>query len=72
MKESREYGIQNIRAIAQRYSQELSLKEEFLREYLTENVHYYMDDACVEGLRLFYDMAARVGAIKRARSVDFL
>jgi predicted solute-binding protein len=48
------------------------LKEEFLREYLTENVHYYMDDACVEGLRQFYDMAARVGAIKRARSLEFV
>ena len=72
LKESREYGVQNIPAIAQRYSQELSMKEDFLREYLTENVHYYMDDACVEGLRQFYEMAARVGAIKRARSLEFL
>ena len=72
LKASREYGVQNIPAIAQRYSQELSLKEEFLREYLTENVHYYMDNACVEGLRQFYDMAAHVGAIKSARSLEFL
>ena len=72
LKESREYGVQNIPSIAQRYSRELSLKEEFLREYLTENVHYYMDDACVEGLRQFYEMAARVGAIKSARSLEFL
>jgi chorismate dehydratase len=72
LKESREYGVQQIPAIAQHYSQALSLKEEFLREYLTENVHYYMDDACVEGLRQFYDMAARVGAIKRARSLEFV
>jgi len=48
------------------------LKEEFLREYLTQNVHYYMDDSCVEGLRVFYEMAAQVGAIKTARSVEFL
>ena len=72
LKESREYGVRDIPAIAKRYAQELSLKEEFLREYLTENVHYYMDDACAEGLRQFYEMAAGVRAIKRARSLEFL
>jgi len=72
LKESREFGMQNIPAIAKRYAEELSLKEEFLQEYLTENVHYYMDDACVEGLRLFYEMAYRVGAIKSLRSSEFL
>jgi chorismate dehydratase len=72
LRQSREFGIANIPEIAKRYSQELSLKEEFLQEYLTQNVHYYMDDACVEGLRLFYEMAARVGAIKTARTVEFL
>jgi len=72
LKESREYGVQNIPAIAKRYSEELSLKEEFLREYLTDNVHYYMDEACVEGLQLFFQMAKRVGAIKSARSLEFL
>jgi len=72
LRESREFGVKNIPAIAKRYSEELSLKEEFLREYLTQNVHYYLDDACLEGLRQFYEMAARVGAIKSARSLEFL
>jgi chorismate dehydratase len=72
LRESREFGIRNIPEIAKRYAAELSLKEEFLQEYLTQNVHYYMDDACVEGLRLFYEMAAEVGAIKTARGVEFL
>jgi chorismate dehydratase len=72
LRESREFGIQNISSIAKRYSEELSLKEEFLREYLTQNVHYYMDQACVDGLRLFYEMAANVGAIRTARSLEFL
>lgn len=72
LRESREFGVRNIPDIAKRYSQELSLKEEFLRDYLTQNVHYYMDDACVEGLRQFYEMAADVGAIKSVRSLEFL
>ena len=72
LRQSREFGVHNIPEIARRFAQELSLKEEFLREYLTDNVHYYMDESCVEGLRLFYEMAAEVGAIKTARSVEFL
>jgi chorismate dehydratase len=72
LRASREFGVQNIPAIAKRYAEQLSLKEDILLEYLTQNVHYYMDEACVESLRLFYDKAARVGAIQSARDVEFL
>jgi chorismate dehydratase len=72
LRASREYGLTHIPEIAKSYAEPLSLKEEFLREYLTDNVDYHMDEACVEGLRQFYDMAAQVGAIKSARSVEFL
>ena len=72
LRESRDYGLQHIPEIAKRYAEPLSLKEEYLREYLTGNVDYHMDESCVEGLRIFYEMAARVGAIKSARSVEFL
>jgi chorismate dehydratase len=72
LRQSRQYGLANIPEIAKRYAEPLSLKEEFLRQYLTENVDYHMDEACVEGLRVFYEMAARVGAVKSARSVEFL
>jgi chorismate dehydratase len=72
LRSSREYGLAHIPEIAKRYSEPLSLKEEFLRQYLTENVDYHMDEACVEGLRQFYEMAERVGAVKSARSVEFL
>jgi chorismate dehydratase len=72
LRESRDAGVRDIPAIAKRYAVELSLKEDLLREYLTQNVHYYMDDACMEGLRQFYDMAARVGAIKSVRALELL
>jgi chorismate dehydratase len=72
LRASREYGLAHIPEIARRYAEPLSLKEEFLREYLTSNVDYHMDEACVEGLRQFYELAARVGATKSARSVQFL
>src|SRR5688572_22280880 len=69
---SRDFGVENIPVIAKRYAEQLSMKEEFLREYLEQNVYYYTDEACLEGLRLFYDKAASLGIIKSARTLEFL
>jgi chorismate dehydratase len=72
LRASRDFGVQNIPVIAKRYSEQLSMKEDFLREYLEENVHYYTDDACLEGLRIFYNKAADLGVIKSTRQLEFL
>src|SRR6266481_2004985 len=67
LKQSRDYGVANTATIAAKYSEPLQIKKEFIQEYLERNVHYYMDRTCVEALELFYEKAARVGAIKSAR-----
>jgi chorismate dehydratase len=72
LKQSRDYGVANISAISDRYSQQLGMKKEFVQEYLETNVHYSMDPACVEALQLFYEKAAAVGAIKSVRKLEFL
>jgi len=72
LKQSRDYGVANTATIAAKYSAELQIKKEFIQEYLERNVHYYMDRTCVEALELFYEKAARVGAIKSARRPEFL
>ena len=72
LKQSRDFGVANIPAIADRYSESLQIKKDYVREYLEQNVHYYMDSACVEGLELFYEKAAKVGAIKGVRSLQFV
>ena len=72
LKRSRDFGAANIPTIAQRYSEPLQIKKEYIREYLEQNVHYYMDSACLEALQLFYEKAAQVGAIKSVRALQFL
>jgi chorismate dehydratase len=72
LKASRDFGVANIPEIAIRYSDILQLKKEFLQEYLETNVHYYMDQSCLEALELFYEKAAKVGAIKSARRLQFV
>ena len=72
LKQSRDHGVAHTATIAEKYSAELQIKKEFIQEYLERNVHYYMDQTCVEALELFYEKAARVGAIKAARRPEFL
>jgi chorismate dehydratase len=72
LKRSRDFGVANIPTIATRYSETLQIKKEFLEEYLNKNVAYYMDQSCLEALKLFYEMAEKVGAIKSARGLQFV
>src|SRR5947208_13799317 len=52
LKQSRDFGVANIPTIAERYSEQLHIKKEFLQEYLERNVHYYMDAARLEASEL--------------------
>ena len=72
LKASRDYGVAHTAEIAKRYAVILNVPEDFVRDYLERNVYYYMDDACVEGLELFYQKAAELGAIKSRRALEFL
>src|SRR5207253_986924 len=40
LKASRDFGVANTAIIAERYSEKLSMKKDFLQKYLDENVHY--------------------------------
>lgn len=72
LKASREYGIASIPEIAAQYSESLGMKKDLLQQYLEKNVYYYMDQDCIEGLQLFYEKAASVGAIKSVRKLEFI
>jgi len=72
LKQSRDFGVANISTIASRYSESLHIKKDFIQEYLDKNVAYYMDQSCLEALKLFYEMAAKVGAIKSGRGLQFV
>ena len=72
LKRSRDFGVANIPTIAEKYSESLQIKKEFVQEYLEKNVHYYMDQACLDALQLFYGKAAHAGVIKSVRGLQFV
>jgi chorismate dehydratase len=69
---SRDLGVASISRIAERYAEKLAMKKEFLEQYLEKNVYYYMDRSCVDGLQLFYEKAAELGALKSTRKIEFI
>ncbi len=60
---SRDHGLQNIDALVEHWSRQLPLSEGTIRSYLTTNIHYVLDEECVEGMRGFFRMAAETGAL---------
>src|SRR5271154_1958761 len=53
---SRDHGLspKNLETIAQEWAPRLGLAVEIVRTYLTQNIHYYLDPPCLEGLELYY------------------
>ena len=61
--QSRDHGLQNIDALVDHWSRQLPLPEGTIRSYLTTNIHYVLDEDCVEGMRGFFRMAAETGVL---------
>jgi chorismate dehydratase len=62
---SRDHGLKNIDALVEHWSRQLPLPEGTIRSYLTTNIHYVLDEECVEGMRGFFRMAAETGVLPK-------
>ena len=73
-KKSRDHGLspKKLEAIAQEWAPRLGLTVEIVRVYLTHNIHYYLDPPCLEGLALYYRLAAEIGALPQAPELHFV
>jgi chorismate dehydratase len=71
--ESRDHGLipANLAQIARTWAPKLGLSEEAVCEYLTTNIHYYLDEDCLDGLQLFYRYAHECGLLPRVPELHF-
>lgn len=60
---SRDHGLANIDTLVAEWSRRLPLSEQTIRSYLTTNIHYLLDDECLEGMRVFFQKAAECGVL---------
>ena len=72
--QSRNHGLaaDNLNQIAREWAPRVGLSEADVRSYLTDNIHYYLDPAHIEGLQLYYRFAQECGALPTAPALDFL
>ncbi|MGB8673855.1 MAG: menaquinone biosynthesis protein [Candidatus Acidiferrales bacterium] len=69
---SRQYGLERIREISEAASIKLDLPPLALERYLTENIHFGLEEEYLAGLNLFFEKAAAAGLIARNRPLEFL
>lgn len=70
---SRDHGLEtsSLNTIGREWGPRLGLTEQDVRSYLTENIYYGLDPACLQGLSLFYRYAAEIGALPAASEIRF-
>ncbi len=61
--QSRDHGLRNIDALVDEWSQKLPLPAETIQAYLTTNIHYTLDEECLDGIRDFFRRAAEAGVL---------
>jgi chorismate dehydratase len=72
--QSRDHGLQkeSLDRIAREWAPRVGLSETGVKSYLTENIHYYLDPACLDGMDLFFQFARECGALPPALPLSFL
>jgi chorismate dehydratase len=70
---SRDHGVfpKNLENIAREWAPRLGLTVEFIRVYLTQSIHYYLDPPGLDGLALYYSLGAEIGALPPAPQLRF-
>ena len=72
--QSRDHGLEpaSLDRISAEWAPKLGISPADVLSYLTENIYYHLDAACLEGLRLFYRYAAEIGALPAVSEIIFL
>lgn len=69
---SRDEGVAEIETIVEEESARRRIPRELVHSYLTENIHFFLDAARLEGLREFYRLAQVQGLIPHLEEVEFV
>jgi chorismate dehydratase len=69
---SRDHGLEHIEDLVGEWSTRIAVPAETIRFYLSKNIHYILDEACLRGLHQFYRYAAECGALPPAPALRLL
>ncbi len=71
---SRDHGLEpaNMDVIAKEWSPKVGLSEGEVKEYLSQNIHYFLDRQGHAGLKLFLEYSREIGLINSVPDLRFL
>jgi chorismate dehydratase len=72
LKTSREHGMQHVEDLVAEWSTRIAVPPETIRIYLTDNIHYVLDDMCLRGLDTFYQYGFECGALPGVPVIKFI
>jgi chorismate dehydratase len=69
---SRDGGLDHLDQIVREWSTRIAVPPATIKTYLFDNIHYFLDDVCLDGLNLFYRYAVECGVLAEAPVLEFL
>jgi chorismate dehydratase len=70
--QSRDHGLANVTEIAREWAPRVGITEAEVKHYLSATIGYTFDRLNLEGVNLFYRLAAQYSLIPQARELDLL
>src|SRR5215510_10727926 len=69
---ARDEGVAHIEEIVRSYQDKIPMRLDELRNYLTENIVFKVDESMEAGLRLYFELAFKHGLIERVKPLRFI
>jgi chorismate dehydratase len=69
---SRDAGLRHIEELVAEWTPRLAVSPETIRTYLTQNIHYTLDEDCLRAIKLFRELAAGIGALPALPELNLL
>jgi predicted solute-binding protein len=69
---ARDEGVAHIEEIVRSYENKIPMPATELRNYLTENIVFNVDESMEKGLRLYFELAFKHGLIQRVKPLRFI
>jgi len=69
---ARDEGLANLEAIARHYAKQIGLTEDEIRNYLTENIEFSVDEELRKGLTLYFDLAQAHKLTDATKPLEFI
>ncbi len=70
--QSRDHGMAHIEDLVREWGPRLPVPAATIRTYLTQNIHYVLDEECVAGIELFFRYAEECGVLPAAPHLHLL